>query len=54
MTTCIYFRIQAVLAVVGTIGFAIVEWRHYKVPSLVNDGKSRQEKPVITSDSFSH
>ena len=31
-----------------------ISWMSALKVSLVNDGRSRQEKPVITSDSFSH
>jgi len=45
---------QAVLALVGFAIGPLIKCRHFKAPSLVNDGKSRQEKLAITSDSFSH
>ena len=44
------FIIQAVLGAVGTVAFAIVEWRHYRIPSLVNEGKKR---PITSSGNFS-
>ena len=48
----IYFCIQAVLAVVGTIGFAIVECRHYKVlhwRMTRRAGKKKQSSLLIAS-----
>ena len=45
---------QAVLGAVGTVAFAIVEWRHYKIPSLVNEGNGMKRKTIISSESFSH
>ena len=50
----IYLFMQAVLALVGFAIGPLIKCLHFKAPSLVNDGKSRQEKPAITSDSFSH